>query len=292
MQTLAEIRAMLEARGLRPTKALGQNFLIDHNLIRRLVTEAAVGSGDLVLEIGPGTGALTEELLARGCRVVASELDRGLADLLRERFAGEPRFTLVEGDCLANKRAIAPAVLEAMGGEAFTLVANLPYQAGTPAMLALLTREPECRGLAVTVQKEVADRMAASPGTKAYGTLGVVAQAMGEPRIIATLPPECFWPRPSVTSAMVVVPRREPPVVPVGAEAVRLASFCTRLFSLRRKQLGGAWKMLGFDPGRLPAGIDPIVRVEALTPAQIAKLVEAAEPDPVESDAAEPGTAR
>ncbi|TVQ61076.1 MAG: ribosomal RNA small subunit methyltransferase A [Phycisphaerales bacterium] len=276
MQTQREIMAMLGERGLSPAKSLGQNFLVDQNLIRRLVDEAGVGVGDLVLEIGPGTGAMTEALLERGCRVVASELDRGLADLLRDRLGSDERFRLVEGDCLESKHAIAPAVLETLGDEAFTLVSNLPYQAGTPAMLALLTQHERCRGLAVTVQKEVAERMVASPGTKAYGTLGVVAQGMASPRVIATLGPACFWPRPKVTSAMVVAPRRADPVAPVGEGAVAFASFCTRLFSLRRKQLGGAWKMLGLSPEALPAGVDPVVRVEALGPEAIASLARAA----------------
>src|SRR6186713_2406397 len=110
MQTLAQIRELLESRGLAPRKSLGQNFLIDHNLIRKLVDASGAAAGDLVLEVGPGTGALTEELLDRGCRVIACELDRGLAELLRERFAataGSGRFTLIEGDCLASKRALA-----------------------------------------------------------------------------------------------------------------------------------------------------------------------------------------
>src|SRR4051812_5019410 len=108
MQTLIQIRALLEERGLAPRKSLGQNFLIDQNLIRKLVDASGVGAGDLVLEVGPGTGTLTEELLERGCEVVACELDRGLAELLRERLGANPRFTLVEGDCLASKREIAP----------------------------------------------------------------------------------------------------------------------------------------------------------------------------------------
>lgn len=276
MQTQRKIMAMLGERGLSPTKSLGQNFLVDQNLIRRLVDEAGVGAGDLVLEIGPGTGAMTEALLERGCRVVASELDRGLADLLRDRLGADERFRLVEGDCLERKRAMSAAVMSALGGERFTLVSNLPYQAGTPAMLALLTQHANCLGLAVTVQKEVAERMVASPGTKAYGTLGVVAQGMALPRLIATLGPACFWPRPKVTSAMVVALRRADPVAPVGEVATAMASFCTQLFSLRRKQLGGAWKMLGLSPESLPPDVDPVSRVEALAPEAIASLASAA----------------
>src|SRR5690606_14845366 len=109
------------------------------NLVVKLVDEARVGPGELVLEVGPGTGTLTEELLARGCEVVACELDRGLAALLRDRLGANDRFTLVEGDCLGGKRHVSPAVVEALGGRPFVLVANLPYGAATPLMLALLT---------------------------------------------------------------------------------------------------------------------------------------------------------
>lgn len=275
-QTLAEIRQLLEAHGLSPRKSLGQNFLIDQNLVRKLVDAAAVGPGDLVLEVGPGTGTLTEELLSRGCEVVASELDRGLAALLRERLgAAYPnRFTLVEGDCLAGKRHVNPAILQALRGRSFTLVANLPYNAATPLMLALLVEHPECRGLFVTVQREVADRLLAHPSTKEYGTLGVVAQAVGEVKRIATLPPACFWPRPDVTSAMASVLRRPDPMTnnPAG-----LAAFCQAVFAKRRKQLGS---VLGKDVP-WPEGIGPLMRIEELTPAQIAALSEVAQPDRV-----------
>ena len=118
MQTLTEIKSLLESHGLRPRHALGQNFLCDHNLIRKLVDASGVKSGDRVLEVGPGTGTLTEELLARGCRVIACELDSMLASLLRVRLADHLKtgaFTLIEGDCLAGKHALSPEVANALG---------------------------------------------------------------------------------------------------------------------------------------------------------------------------------
>jgi 16S rRNA (adenine1518-N6/adenine1519-N6)-dimethyltransferase len=274
VQTLAEIRELLASRGLSPRKALGQNFLIDQNLIRKLVDASGIKPGDLVLEVGPGTGALTEALLARGARVVAAELDRGLAELLRERLAdpqsalGAPAgagFTLVEGDCLASKRHLAPALAAALGGRPFTLVANLPYGAATPLMLALLAEHPECPGQFVTIQKEVADRLLAKPGTNEYGTLGVVAQAVARVERIATLPPECFWPRPEVTSAMVSVVRRPDPLT---ANTAGLATFAQELFSRRRKQLGS---VLGRDLS-WPDGVKPENRVEQLPPDRVVAL--------------------
>lgn len=269
MQTLSDIRVLLESRGLAPKKSLGQNFLIDHNLIRKLVDASGVGAGDLVLEVGPGTGTLTEELLARGCEVVACELDVGLASMNRERLGGHAeygaRFTLIEGDCLDGKRALNAEAARALGGRGFSLVANLPYGAATPLMLTLLVGHPECRGMWVTIQKEVAERLLAGPGSKAYGQIGVVAQALGEVRHVATLPRECFWPRPDVTSAMIGITRRE---TPLASDAKGLAEFAQRAFAQRRKQLGG---VLGRD-AKWPEGIDPNSRAEQLTVLQIVEL--------------------
>jgi 16S rRNA (adenine1518-N6/adenine1519-N6)-dimethyltransferase len=178
-QTLEEIRATLDAHGCAPKKSLGQNFLIDRNLVSKLVDEAGVNAGDLVLEVGPGTGTLTGELLGRGCAVIACELDDGLADAIGGRFGAHPAFTLVRGDCLASKRALSPALTETIGGRPFSLVANLPYQAATPLMLTLLAEHPGCGVMAVTIQKEVADRLMAGPGSKVYGSISVVAQVAG-----------------------------------------------------------------------------------------------------------------
>lgn len=257
MQTLTEIRRLLDERGLRPNKKLGQNFLIDQNLIGRLIEAAGVGDGDLVLEIGPGTGTLTEALLERGCEVVACELDRGLGELLDERLGSNDRFTLVRGDCLESKRTLNPELVHAVGSRPFSLVANLPYGAGTPALLALLIDHPACARMAVTVQREVAERLSASPGTRAYGTISVIAQALCRVERIANLPPECFWPRPDVTSAMVLLER----LGEASADDPRgLAEFCQRVFSARRKQLGS---VLGRD-FPFPEGVSPTDRAESL----------------------------
>lgn len=299
MQSLTEIRELLSSHGLAPKKSLGQNFLIDHNLIRKLVDAAGVGPGSLVLEVGPGTGTMTEELLARGAEVIACELDAGLAQLLRERFGadspaggtpatpetgsatlvagGTPaapsspaegargRFTLIEGDCLEGKRTLNREVVAALGARPFKLVSNLPYGAGTPLMSTLLVDHPECSVLAVTVQREVADRLAAGPGSSEYGALSVIAQAMAEVEAVATLPPECFWPRPDVTSRMAVLRRRARPLT---EDAAGLGSACRAIFAHRRKQLGSvlgrglAW----------PAGIRAEQRAEELGVSEIVEL--------------------
>lgn len=269
MQTLAEIRRLLDERGLTPKRSLGQNFLIDHNLIRRLVDASGVGPGSLVLEVGPGTGTMTEELLDRGASVVACELDDGLASLLEDRLGDRAGFTLVRGDCLESKREVSRAVMGALGGRGFVLVSNLPYGAGTPLMLALMTRHPECSGMWVTVQREVADRLLASPGSDEYGSISVVASAVCAVRRVASLPPECFWPRPEVSSAMVELIRRPDPLTrdPSG-----LADLCRTLFASRRKQIGAVLRGLGMAD-RLPPGVDPTERAENLPPGVIVSMM-------------------
>lgn len=267
MHTLSELRSMLDAHGLSPRKALGQNFLIDRNLGMKLVDEAGVRAGDLVLEVGPGAGALTELLLERGCEVVACEMDTGLATLLRDRFmeTHADRFTLIEGDCLARKHELNPAITDAIGGREFTLVANLPYNAASPLMAVLLTDLPNCRAQYVTIQKEVGERLAAKPGGKEYGPLTVIAQALATVRRVAVLPPECFWPRPGVTSAMLELKRRPDPLTddPKG-----LGALCRTLFSQRRKQIGS---VLGRDHP-LPEGVTHDMRPEQMSVEQLCRL--------------------
>ncbi|MCG3121935.1 MAG: Ribosomal RNA small subunit methyltransferase A [Phycisphaerales bacterium] len=280
MQSLAQIKRHLDERGLAPRHRLGQNFLIDHNLIRKLVDAAGVGPGSLVLEVGPGTGTMTEELLERGCRVVACELDAGLAALLRDVIGHGPhadRFTLVEGDCLETKRRVSGAVLRELVGRPFKLVSNLPYAAATPLITTLLASHAECPLLAVTIQREVGDRLAAGPGSKDYGPLSVIAQSMATIEPVATLPPECFWPRPDVTSAMVLLRRRERPLTD---DVAGLAQTCQRLFAQRRKQI--RW-FLGKNAA-WPAGIEPHMRAEELTPEQLIVLSKLAKPAPDEAD--------
>lgn len=276
MQTLSEIKQLLEERGLAPRKSLGQNFLCDHNLIRRLVDESGVRAGSLVLEVGPGTGTLTEELLERGCAVVACEMDRGLAALLRDRL-GE-RITLIEGDCLEGKHALNPGITAALSERAFTLVANLPYGAASPLMVLLATehapgtRTP-CLGQFVTIQKEVADRLRASPGSADYGELGVLVQSMAEVRRIAVLPAECFWPRPKVTSEMASITPR--PGGPLTHDPARLGAVCRLLFGQRRKQIGSIIGRAALEGlGGLPAGIEPTMRAEQLDLGQLESLAE------------------
>lgn len=276
MQTLSEIRSLLERAGHPPKKALGQNFLTDHNMIRKLVDEAGVGEGDRVLEIGPGTGALSVELLDRGVDLTACELDAALTQLLRETLAEQHpgRFTLIEGDCLEGKRAINPEIIDAIGSQPFTLVANLPYHAATPLMLALMTKHPNCTGMFVTIQHEVVQRFGAQSGTKEYGTISVIAQQLGTVGTIAKLPPGCFWPQPGVASAMMRW-RRNTERDHDPQWWVAFAEITQQLFQSRRKQLGGVVNKLANADIIWPEGIVAKDRIDALSSDRVEALCRA-----------------
>ncbi|MGB2976517.1 MAG: 16S rRNA (adenine(1518)-N(6)/adenine(1519)-N(6))-dimethyltransferase RsmA, partial [Phycisphaerae bacterium] len=207
--TQTEIRALLADAGLRPHRRLGQHFLVDGNLMRLLVAEADLQPADTVLEIGTGIGNLTELLVEQAGWVVAVELDPNLADIARQRLAGARNLDLLRTDALKDKHTLSPAMVEralerqaALGGP-LKLVANLPYAAATPLVADLLLAGPIPERLVFTVQKEVADRLAADPATRDYGPVGVLVQALAEVQVLRRLAPSVFWPRPRVSSAMV-----------------------------------------------------------------------------------------
>lgn len=275
-QTLAAIRQLLESRGLTPKHQWGQHFLHDHNHMQRIVDAADLHADDRVLEVGAGTGALTERLLEARARVVAVEIDQSLAPILHERldpFADQ--VTLIIGDVLIHKRAIAPAVLEALRAMAtpsepassFKLIANLPYNVASPLLSTLALDHPEMTQGVVMVQREVADRLTAAPGNKQYGPLGILVQAMCDVKRLATLPPTCFWPRPKVGSALVQLTRRP---TPLTDDPQALTSLVHTLFTKRRKQLGS---ILGRDLD-WPETISPDKRPEALSVEQLITLAQ------------------
>ncbi len=267
MQTLSDIRALLAERGLRPKHRFGQNFLHDKNQIARLVRAAAVQPGDVVLEVGPGTGTLTEALLEAGAVVIACEIDRDLAALLRDRF--DHRITLIEGDCLAGKHTLNTAIIAAIAERPFKLIANLPYQAASPLMMNLAVHHARiCRGQFITIQKEVADRLLAQPGSKQYGPLGIVLQVTSHIERLATLSPGCFWPAPKVTSAMIAI---TPRVESLVDDLTRFSAFIGHLFHARRKQLGAILRTATHWPDDIP----PTARPEQLTLTQLITLFRA-----------------
>jgi len=279
MQTLSEIKELLAIAGHEPKKSLGQNFLIDHNLIRKLVDASGVEAGDLVLEVGPGTGALTVELLERGCKVIACELDRAFVTLLNETLGKEfsDQLLMIEGDCLSNKRELNIELKDMLGDQPFKLVANLPYHAATPLMLALMTQYEQCSGMYTTIQHEVVERFGASPGSKAYGTISVIAQCLGDVGLIAKLAPGCFWPPPNVGSAMMRWERSSnvDSASEFSAEMgwwPTMADMTQSFFQRRRKKLSGSVKTMTSSPINWPSGVTSDDRIDALTPQQVNAL--------------------
>ncbi len=230
----------------------------------KLVDASGVQSGDVVLEIGSGTGSLTEELLARGCKVVACELDQGLVGILHERFGDS--ITLIQGDCLVKKQ-LHPEVIEQLAGRSWRLVANLPYQIASPLLVTLLSSHPECLGSVVTIQHEVAQRLMAKVGTASWGVLSILVQRLAEVSMITKVPNTCFWPQPKVTSACVkVIPR----AICKPNTDDEFGIFITSLFSGRRKQLGS---ILGRDH-KFPESITADARPSTLTIEQLELLYE------------------
>lgn len=265
-QTLGDIKSLLTAHGLRPKHRFGQNFLHDANQMRRILEAADVRPGELVLEVGPGTGALSERLLEAGAAVVAVEVDADLEPILRDRTAAfGDRFTLLVADVLAGKHELNPDLARLLGGRPFKLIANLPYNVASPLLVNLAVDFPGMTLAIVMVQREVADRLAAKPGGKDYGPLSVIVQTLCEVQRVATLAPGCFWPPPDVHSAVVKLTRRAQPLTD---DPKALSALLHTLFSKRRKQLG---TILGRDRA-FPAGIAADARPEQLSVEQLVAL--------------------
>ncbi len=286
-QTLTEIRAMLASAGLSPQRMFGQNFMVDHNLLGRLVALAEPGPLQRVLEVGPGTGTLTEELLATGAEVLSVEIDRGLAGLLRDRLGNHERFHLLHTDALAGKHRIAPAVLETLAGLGdgpAKLVSNLPYNIATSLIVeCLLLGRPghedapvRFESLTFTVQREVTERLVAGPGSGAYGPVSVMVALYGQATLGPLLPPEAFWPRPTVTSRMMRIDVR---LADAGPDPRALSAVLTACFGQRRKRIGSVgrrrgspWDDATFSAALASVGIDGDQRPEQVAPAQFAAL--------------------
>ena len=272
----AEIRGLAAELDVRPTKKLGQNFVHDPNTVRRIVDLAGVGPDDVVLEVGPGLGSLTLGLLATGARVVAVEIDPKLATRLPVTVAERApevaaHLTVVTADALRVRAAdfeFAPT----------TMVANLPYNVAVPVVLTLLAELPSLvRGL-VMVQTEVADRMAAGPGSRIYGVPSVKLAWYGRARKVAAVPRAVFWPVPNVDSALVSFERGEPLS---AVDQKTLFAVVDAAFSQRRKTLRAAlatWAGSAERAGELlaAAGIDPKTRGEQLDVHDFARIAVAA----------------
>ncbi|HLK44029.1 MAG TPA: 16S rRNA (adenine(1518)-N(6)/adenine(1519)-N(6))-dimethyltransferase RsmA [Thermoleophilia bacterium] len=274
----AEVRALAARLGVRPTKQLGQNFVIDPNTIRRIVRAAGVLPSDTVVEIGPGLGSLTLGLLGAARRVVAIEIDPVLAAALPDTVAAHVPDA-VGGDRFALVRADALRVTELPGSPPTALVANLPYNVAVPVLLHMLERFPSLERVLVMVQAEVADRLAAEPGGRVYGVPSVKARWYASVRRAGSIGRTVFWPAPHVDSGLVALERREPPTTRASRKdvfAVVDAAFAQRRKTLRAALSGWAGSAVRAEQILRRAGVDPGARGEALAVEQYAAIAEAA----------------
>jgi 16S rRNA (adenine1518-N6/adenine1519-N6)-dimethyltransferase len=271
-QTKQEIKSLLGQFGISPRHRFGQNFMIDQNLLKLVADAGQISPNDHILEIGPGTGTLTDEILARSpdVKLTAVEIDRELANLLRDRFKDNPRFHLIEGDALDGKNNLNPHLLSAIDPPKTKLIANLPYNIASPLIIDLLIAGLPL--LVFTVQKEVAQRLRAVPGSETYGALSIMTQLLSRVEILRTLPPSAFWPAPKIDSSLVRLTADNR--LGDRARAHAFSSFLKNLFSSRRKTLRKTLTNLGHDADSLLTrlNLDPNLRSETLTPPQLLLL--------------------
>ena len=285
-RTTHALREALEARGFRPRKRHGQHFLTDPQAVDAIVRDADVGELDHVLEIGTGVGVLTHALAETGARVTSFEVDPEALALARSLRAWPARVRFVEGDALAGKHALAPALEAALAEHPdpsgrLLVVSNLPYGAGTPIVLGLLGHDPPPDRLVVMLQREVVEKMLAQPGHHEYGAPSVFVGLEAEGRILRRFGPNVFWPRPRVDSAVLdLVPRADRPLE--GHDRRAFAAFVAALFSRRRKVLPTALAhAAAIDVARARAlvaavGLGAAARVEQAAPASLLALFLAA----------------
>ena len=258
-------------------KKFGQNFLIDGRVLEKIMDAADIGAEDFVLEIGPGIGTMTQYLAERARQVMAVEIDRNLIPILSETLSDYDNVEILNADIL--KIDLRKTVEEKNQGKSIKVVANLPYYITTPIIMELFESEIPVDNITVMVQKEVADRMQAQPGTKDYGALSLAVQFYAEPYIVANVPPNCFMPRPKVGSAVIRLTRHQNPPVEVKNKKL-LFQLIRASFNQRRKTLQNGIKNfsgLSFSKEEVAdaleqIGVSPTIRGEALSLEQFAEL--------------------
>ena len=285
MQSKHQIRELLDSAGVRPNKRFGQNFLIDLNLMRLLIDTANIQNNDVVLEVGTGTGSLTQAIAEKAGYCVSVEIDGLLANIAKGQLADKPNVEIIAADALKNKFEINPAVIDALNraraahNGRLLLVANLPYIAATPLIINLVTGPTVADAMFVTVQKEVADRMNSQAGIKDYGILSILMAATGEAKHIRTLKPTVFWPQPQVNSAFVQYVR-DPEKIKAIKSVEMLSRVTGALLQHRRKMLKSCCKLTADQLGEIKnwpeilnqLGIDPEIRPDNLTPEQFVAI--------------------
>ncbi|WP_409058166.1 16S rRNA (adenine(1518)-N(6)/adenine(1519)-N(6))-dimethyltransferase RsmA [Streptomyces sp. SYP-A7185] len=271
----ADIRELAAALGVRPTKQRGQNFVIDANTVRRIVRTADVGPQDVVVEVGPGLGSLTLALLDTAAHVTAVEIDDTLASALPATIAAR---LPAKADSFALVHCDAMLVRELPGPAPTALVANLPYNVAVPVLLHMLDTFPGIERTLVMVQAEVADRLAADPGSKVYGVPSVKANWYADVKRAGSIGRNVFWPAPNVDSGLVSLVRRAEPVKTTASKkevfAVVDAAFAQRRKTLRAALAGWAGSAPAAEAALVAAGVSPQARGEALTVEEFARIAE------------------
>ena len=273
----ARTREIIQKYGFHFQKKFGQNFLIDAHILEKIVDSAEVGEEDCVLEIGPGIGTMTQYLCERARKVIVVEIDKNLIPILEETLGDYQNVEIINADIL--KVDIQKIVDEHNGGKPIKVVANLPYYITTPIIMGLFESHVPIASITVMVQKEVADRMQVGPGTKDYGALSLAVQYYAKPEVVAIVPPECFIPRPNVSSSVIRLTRHIHPHVEVEDQEL-MFRIIRASFNQRRKTLQNGLNNapdLHFSKEKIAQAIaslqvSPSIRGEALELFQFAKL--------------------
>lgn len=269
--------AVLQKYNFNFQKKYGQNFLIDSNILKRIVAGAGITKEDVVLEIGPGIGTMTQYLAEAAKKVITIEIDDKLIPILQDTLSGYDNVRVIHRDVL--KVDLNALSQEENGGQPFKVVANLPYYITTPIIMGLFEQKVPVKSITVMVQKEVADRMQVGPGNKDYGALSLAVQYYAKPEILLEVSPGCFMPRPNVSSKVIHLTKHQTPPVEVKDEAL-MFSLIRAAFNQRRKTLVNGLKnaeQLSFSREEIEAalaklGLSPAVRGETLTLEQFALL--------------------
>ncbi len=269
--------AVLQKYQFHFQKKFGQNFLIDTHVLDKIIRSAEITKDDMVLEIGPGIGTMTQYLACAAGKVVAVEIDKNLIPILEDTLSGYENVQIINEDVL--KVDLTELSKKENGGRPIKVVANLPYYITTPIIMGLFENHVPLKSITVMVQKEVADRMQVGPGTKDYGALSLAVQYYARPYIVANVPPNCFMPRPKVGSAVIRLERHEKPPVQVEDEKL-MFRIIRASFNQRRKTLANGLKNspeLDFSREEIEAAIESLgkgasVRGEALTLEEFAAL--------------------
>lgn len=269
--TRRQVLDLLDRHDLEPRRALGQNFVVDPNTVRRIAQLSGVGSGDRVVEIGPGLGSLTLALCETGATVVVVEADRSLLEPLAESTKGT-------GTRIIHADATQLTWPDELEGDGWVLVANLPYNVGTPLVADVLDHVPKVSKLVVMVQREVADRLIAGPGDKAYGALSVKVASWATGRRLCSVPSTVFHPRPKVDSTVVELIRHPEPVVPDDVDRAEMFGLVRQAYGQRRKMMRASLRGVVAADEFAAAGIRPESRPEELALSDWISLARAVAP--------------